>query len=146
MPSMDLKPNKSIDIRSEETELLDKQNKELNKKISAMIKEMHGLQTELHLKDQEVLRLKRIKEYKKFPEPKAKSAKPRVFEKTTQTPFSQVQSKQARFFLSERFSDHQDRQQFYNLQADVESHQEYLDYIRQLEDEIALLQEEVARA
>ena len=87
MPSMDLKPNKSIDIRSEETELLDKQNKELNKKIYAMIKEMHGLQTELHLKDQEVLRLKRIKEYKKFPEPKAKSANRECLKRRRRPPF-----------------------------------------------------------
>ena len=72
--------NKSLEISHEysnhESTILQDQNKDLNKKISALHKQVHKLEESCHLKDQEIMRLKRVKQYKHYPEAKQQDKKP----------------------------------------------------------------------
>jgi hypothetical protein len=59
-------------------------NKDLNKKVIKLYKQIHELNEQLHLKDEEIFRLKRVKDYKHWKEPKPKPiAKVKTFERTT---------------------------------------------------------------
>jgi hypothetical protein len=55
--------------------------------------QVQDLTDQVHLKDQEIFRLKRVKTYKHFPVPETKTKLPpkkTKFDKPTQTPYSHV--------------------------------------------------------
>jgi hypothetical protein len=93
----------SQDLKNEECKVLQDLNKDLNKKVVKLYKQVHDLNEQLHLKDQEIYRLKRVKDYKHWQEPRQKTGnKVKTFEKNTQTPYSHVQSKETITFLSKK--------------------------------------------